>query len=250
MRGIIFAAGMAQRLGELTKELPKCCLPINQFETILARNLSLMSKYGFEEIIIVTGHAEEKIKKEVRSFTEQIQDIKLVHNEFYKDRNNIYTAYLVRNLINENTLIFNSDIVFDEKILAKAVEEMKSNKDSFMIIDNHKRLVDEDMKVLLDESRRIIRINKHLDNEKSFGEYIGILRLSQHDVEAFANSLEHMIYEEIYHKYYEDALDRIATELTLRVISTDGHEWTEIDFVEDYEKAKNLECVKLQYQNN
>lgn len=253
MRGIIFAAGMATRLGDLTKDLPKCCLPINESETILERNLKLMSQYGFTEIIIVTGHAADEIEKEIEKTTEKtsnIGSIELIFNDHYKDRNNIYTAYLIRDLIDENTLIFNSDIVYDERILAISVNAMKANKDSFMIVDNSETLVDEDMKVLLNEEKNIVRIHKQLDNEKSFGEYIGILRLSNNDASKFKASLENMINSGIYDKYYEDALDRITSDLKLKAVSTEAFGWTEIDTKEDYAKAKDLECVKLQYQKN
>ncbi len=262
MRGIIFAAGMATRLGDLTKDLPKCCLPINESETILERNLKLMSQYDFTEIIIVTGHAADEIAAVIKKsslrgaggrgnpdYYKPLQ-IRSIFNDYYKDRNNIYTAYLIRDLIDENTLIFNSDIVYDERILAISVDALKANKESFMIVDNSEALVDEDMKVLLNEQKNIIRIHKQLDNQKSFGEYIGILRLSNNDASKFKASLENMIANGIYDKYYEDALDRITSELKLKAVSTEGFGWTEIDTKEDYQKAKDLECVKLQYQKN
>lgn len=253
MRGIIFAAGMATRLGDLTKDLPKCCLAINESETILERNLKLMSQYGFTEIIIVTGHAADEIDAVILSERSERKDpvkISSLFNPHYQDRNNIYTAYLIRDLIDENTLIFNSDIVYDERILAISVNAMNANKDSFMIVDNSETLVDEDMKVLLNEEKNIIRIHKQLDNQKSFGEYIGILRLSNNDSAKFKASLENMIDSGIYDKYYEDALDRITSDLKLKAVSTQAYGWTEIDTKEDYAKAKDLECVKLQYQKN
>lgn len=251
MRGIIFAAGIAKRLGDLTKDLPKCCLAINSFETILTRNLKLMQKLGFNSVTIVTGHAQEKIQTEIEKFKNQFKEIQLIYNPLYKERNNIYSAELIKDLINPDTIVFNSDIVFDEGILAKATHQCKSNpQESFMVIDNHKTLVEEDMKVLLDEQGKIIRIHKSLDCDKSFGEYIGIFHLNDHDREKFAKSLEYMISKEEFDKYYEDALDRITNDLDLKVLSTDGLEWTEIDFLEDYQKAKNLQCVKLEYQNN
>ena len=44
-------------------------------------------------------------------------------------------------------------------------------------------------------------------------------------------------------RYYEDALDNILEKIDIYPLSTKGEEWTEIDFPEDYQKAKNLLCV-------
>lgn len=240
MRGIIFAAGKSSRLGSLTKELPKICLEIDSENTILDRNLKLLSEHGITELIIVTGHAEEKIKEAIKKHEENFHSIQLLYNDHYYDRNNVYTAYLVKDKIDPYTIIFNSDIVYDPGILDNAIKKAQSSLKSFLVVDDSKKLIDEDMKVLLNSNNEIIRINKNLDNNGSVGEYIGILRLTGEDIKKFAKSLEEMIEAEDFDKYYEDALDRISSDLNLELVSTDAKLWTEIDFPEDYQRAKKI----------
>ena len=240
MNGIIFAAGRSSRLGSLTNELPKICLQIEPGKTLLDRALTSLFENGIKDLTIVTGHAQEKILEAVKKYETQFDSIKFIYNDLFIERNNIYTAYLIRNEITADTLIFNSDIVYDPKILTNAVKSAKSSNKSFLVVDDCKALVDEDMKVLLNEDGEIIRINKELDNSSCSGEYIGILRLAGNDINKFRTSLEKMIEEKEYAKYYEDALDRIINELELEILSTEGMLWTEIDTPIDYERAKGI----------
>lgn len=240
MDGIIFAAGRSSRLGSLTNELPKICLEIEEGRTILDRALTSLLENGIKNLTIVTGHAEGKIREACKAYESKFNSIKFIYNELFIERNNIYTAYLIRHQLNSNTIIFNSDIVYDPEILKNAVKKAESSSKSFLVVDDHKKLVDEDMKVLLDKDGRILRINKELDNEACSGEYIGILRLAGSAITKFNKSLEKMIEEKEYDKYYEDALDRITSELDLELLSTKGLAWTEIDTPVDYERAKGI----------
>ena len=240
MNGIIFAAGRSSRLGSLTNELPKICLEIEEGKTILDRALTSLAENGIKNLTIVTGHAEEKIRQATKAYEGKFDSIKFIYNDLFLERNNIYTAYLIRHQINSDTLIFNSDIVYDPEILRLAVKKAESSTKSFLVVDDQKKLVDEDMKVLLDKNGQILRINKELDNEACTGEYIGILRLAGSDITKFNASLEKMIADEEYSKYYEDALDRITAELDLELVLTKGLLWTEIDTPVDYERAKGI----------
>jgi choline kinase len=235
---IIFAAGMAKRLGDLTINTAKACLQLADNWTLLDRQIERIAANNFSQITIVTGHAQDSIIKVCEKWQNKIQ-INLIFNKHYFDRNNIYTAYIVKDLIGDNVLILNSDIIVANEIIDSACQKLSDNK-SFMVIDVRDTLIDEDMKVTVNESNYINRINKNLDNSKSLGEYIGIMSISSQDQKAFAKSLEDMIAREDFNKYYEDALDEITDKLQLEVLPTQGFSWTEMDTVEDYQKAKNI----------
>ncbi len=245
MRAIIFAAGLASRLGNLTKNLPKACLPLSEKQNILERALTLLAEQEFNEVLIITGHAKSSIEELIKNWSDRFEKIETIFNPEYSSRNNIYTAYLIRDKVTSGSFIFNSDIVYDPRILAQATKAFKQNPQaSFMVIDDTQELVDEDMKVTCVENK-IVRINKALDNQSSKGEYIGIMHLNDKDSQRFAQSLETMIENQEFGKYYEDALDRIANDLELGLVSTQGYDWTEIDTLDDYQKALKV-CEGLQ----
>lgn len=259
MHALIFAAGRSRRLGALTDHKPKCCLTItnnlsnlmpnralSEDITIIDLSLQHIFELKFNSATIVTGHAEKVLSEHIANKWQGYK-IDFVFNPEYESRNNIYTAFLVRDLIDDDTYIFNSDIVYDQRILMAAVN---SGLNNFIVVDDTKPQVDEDMKVLVDTSGKILRINKNLDNAKSKGEYIGIMHLSGASLAAFKTSLEEMIANGETDKYYEDALDRIVTELDLKTVSTQGYSWAEIDTEVDYQRAQNLDCVRLTNATN
>lgn len=247
MRSIIFAAGQSKRLGELTKNLPKACLNLFNKTTILDFSLGHLAECGFTELVLVTGHASPIIEKYIRNkWKHNFEKIDFVFNPEFTSRNNIYSAYLVRDLIDDDTFILNSDIVYDKRILENAIKIFKScdNTKSFLIADDHKKLIDEDMKIQL-SAQTLSRISKELENDKSIGEYIGILHLEGNDISKFRKSLEYLIDEALFDFYYEDALDRILNQIQLSYISTKGYAWAEVDTPEDYINAQELVNSKI-----
>jgi len=244
MRAVIFAAGKSSRLGELTRETPKSCLPINTHESILERSLRLLEKNGVEEIFIITGFKESVIKKLISKQKNNFKCIETIYNKEFETKNNYYTALLSADLMGTDTLILNSDIVYSEKILKFVTKEMQRTDESFMVIDNSKPSIDEDMKIYIEtKTQKITRINKKLENSFAFGEYIGIMRINDSDLKHFKHQLNQMLKNNETDKYYEDALDNILDKIDIYPLSTRAEEWTEIDFPEDYQKAKNLKCI-------
>lgn len=243
MRAIILAAGRSSRLGELTDNLPKCCLPLKSGITFLDATLNAMRHHGFVDLIVMTGHKAEVIEQAINAkWQKHFRDIKFVYNPEYLTKNNIYSAYLLREFFDDRTFLFNSDIVYDPLILKAAVDKYQDSRESFLVVDDTKPCDDEDMKVVL-ENGFIAAISKNLDNASALGEYIGIMHLNESDSYLFAESLVKFINEGQFTKYYEDALDAIAKQIKLSFVSTRDNIWSEVDTVEDYKRAKELFCA-------
>lgn len=235
----ILAAGMSSRLGPLTEHLPKSCLAIDEGVTMLERNLRILELYGFGEVLIVTGHAGHAIEDFVEQRASQTR-LTTLHNSDYSVMNNIYTCYLLRDFLDEDTLIMNSDLVIGKGIVELAAEMVRTSDESFMMVDDRNPLDEESMKVHVDMDMLITRVNKSLDIEKSHGEYIGILRLSKSDIPIFLESTEGLLEAGETGLYYEDAIDRSSDKLTVRSVSTEGVPWTEVDTLADLDTARGI----------
>jgi choline kinase len=240
VKAIIFAAGMSSRLEELTKSLPKSCLEIDSGVTMIERNLLLLKQNGFSAVTIITGHAAEAFDSIIEKYKNQFENLNTILNDTYKEKNNIYTGFLTKTVLDDQTLILNSDLVIAEKIIQIAKEKMQSSSDSFMLIDDHNKVDEESMKVYVDTENKITRVNKALELEKSLGEYIGALRLSSADIPKFFASTEKILNAKEFNLYYEDAIDRASKEMNVFALSTQGALWTEIDTKEDYANAKDF----------
>ena len=239
---IILAAGQGKRLGKLTSDIPKCLLPIED-KTLLDFSLEALKESGIRDITFVIGHAKEKlIEHVIKNWSDEFT-FEFVYNEKYSEYNNIYSAYLVKGSWTDETVLLNSDIIFDARILLDLKSEARN---SCLVIDNTKPLIAEDMKVKVNQDKKITAINKGLNIKESYGEYIGILYLQGTERVKFLESLELNVQVGTCHGkslldlYYEDALDQVLNEVVIYPFSTNGKKWTEVDTSEDYEFAKEI----------
>ena len=244
-KAIILSAGIGQRLGELTRSMPKCLLPIgfNDRSTLLDLSIQALLDNGISEIIIVTGFGAEALKTHINfKWKNKVSSFKYIFNEYFKEYNNIYSAYLARNIWDDETVLLNSDIIYHPLILKNLINEIKNtNKQkSFLVIDHKKQLTEESMKVEVNSIGEIKKINKGLEIQSSFGEYIGITYLRGAERLKFIESLENNVKGKKLDLYYEDAIAHVLNEVSIFPVSTQEKSWTEVDTKEDYEIAKRI----------
>ena len=122
MKAFIFNSGVGSRLGDLTKDKPKALVELKSGETILGRQLRILRSQGIKEIVISTGYKEEMIKEYcLKEFPEL--HFTFVFNPDYATTNSIYSMYLAENKFQDDFLIMHGDLVFDEGIVEKLLEE-------------------------------------------------------------------------------------------------------------------------------
>ena len=243
-KAIVLAAGVGKRLGDLTKDIPKCLLPIDSDNVLLDFSLNALHENGISEIVFVSGHKEDKLKEHIEKKWAREFSFQFIFNPKYSEYNNIYSAYLAKDIWDDETILLNSDIIFHPDILKN-----DTNSGSFLVIDDTKKLVAEDMKVKIDASGKIVEINKNLDIKTSYGEYIGITYLRGQDRLKFLKSLEINVKNKRFDLYYEDALAHVLNDISVYPRSTGGKAWTEVDTKEDFEVAKriagNIKKIKI-----
>ena len=116
MKVIILAAGRGSRLGERTKDRPKC-MCLLQGRTLLDRCLETLEKAGIArpEIGIVTGYRSEM-------FT--VPDVTYFHNEIWEQTNMFYSLTMAAEwLRNEPCIVCYSDIVFSPNAIRLLMDE-------------------------------------------------------------------------------------------------------------------------------
>lgn len=246
-KAIILAAGVGKRLGELTRSIPKCLLPIESESgnTLLDLSIKFLLDNDISEIIIVTGFGAEVLKTHINHRWKNKASFKYIFNEYYKEYNNIYSACLAKNIWDDETLLLNSDIVYHPLILKNLIQEIQSKQKSFLVIDDKKQLTPESMKVKVNSKGEIKQINKGLEIKDSFGEYIGITYLRGFERIKFLESLENNVKGTCHGKplcdlYYEDAIAHVLNEVSVFPALTSGKPWTEVDTNEDYKIAKQI----------
>ena len=117
MQAIILAAGMGKRLGEFTKENTKCMVPVNGV-CLIDRVLTQLTKLKLNRIVIVVGYEGQKLIDYIGDRYDDKVKIEYVNNPIYDKTNNIYSLALAKQQMQEDdTLLLESDLIFDDEML-------------------------------------------------------------------------------------------------------------------------------------
>ena len=126
MQAIILAAGMGKRLGELTRENTKCMIKVHQ-QTLIERMIKQLGNLQLDRIILVIGYKGDKVKSLIGNKIGNIP-ILYIENSIYDKTNNIYSLYLAKKyLVEDETLLLESDLIFSDIILQKLIADPNPN---------------------------------------------------------------------------------------------------------------------------
>lgn len=242
MQAIILAAGMGKRLGELTKQNTKCMVEVNGI-SLIDRTLTQLSFLSLTRVIIVIGYEGEKLRKHIGSNYNGLK-IEYVDNPIFDKTNNIYSLSLAKQQLQEDdTLLIESDLIFDNDLFSMIVNDPNPN---LAMVAKYASWMDGTM-VRLDEENNIVNFIP----KKAFRYSDADLYYKTVNIYKFSKgfSTTHYVpFLEAYTKalgnneYYEQVL-RVITLLDkceLKAIPLNGQKWYEIDDVQDLDIAEAI----------
>ncbi len=242
MQAIILAAGMGKRLKELTQHNTKCMVKVNGV-TLIERMLRQLEGLGLSRIVIVIGYEGLKLVDYISELGVKTP-IVYVENPIYDRTNNIYSLALAKEwLCREDTLLFESDIIFEDSVLKMLVDDPR---DTLALVDKFESWMDGTcIKVGADDSIEAFVPGKNFKYEdiKAYYKTVNIYKFSRHFSEAY-----YVPFLEAYrsalgqNEYYEQVL-RVITMLDEPVIKAkrlSGQRWYEIDDIQDLDIAESI----------
>lgn len=236
MQAVILAAGMATRLRPLTDETPKCLLLLDE-KPILYYMLKNLLDNGIDELVMVTGFQREKLENYVKSNFPQIK-AEFIYNERYDETNNAYSLLLAKNAVKKDFILLDSDILFHPKI----IELLKKSEQLPVLAVERHACGEEEIKVTVDEKLRIGEISKEVQTKLAWGESVGIELFDEKSKDVLFEMLEKRIAgEKRENEFYEASFqEMIEKGQDFYVIDISDYPAMEIDFQEDFEKAREL----------
>jgi choline kinase len=239
MIGIVLVAGAGRRLQPLTDDLPKTLLSVADDVTILDIALHNLASAGIEDVVLVTGASSHQVDSRLEALqTRHGVRLRTVFNERALEWNNAYSLWLAREFFAEGVLLCNGDTVHP-----KSVEQtLLAAPDAAITLamDDVKSLAEEEMKIILDSSGHMQRINKAIDPAVAAGEYIGVTRISGSAGAGLADALEKtwrrdtgLYYEDGYQTYVDDGG-------TVTVAPIGEVSWVEVDNHDDLARAREI----------
>ena len=231
MKVVILAAGVGSRLRPETEDKPKAMIRV-QDKPLVQYQLESVLKAGFREkdIHILGGYKMERIQEHFRG-----TDVQFIYNPHFNTMNNIY-SFLLTKQIGDDLLLINSDDFYDERMIPLLLNH---EAPTAILVDRHKQLTEEGMRVKLEEGR-LTEINKKIPLEEADGEYIGISKLAKADLEILYRTAQAMIDKGKTDAWYENVYEACASEVKIVGVDTRGYPWIEIDDFNDLETARKM----------
>ena len=242
MQAIILAAGMGKRLKELTSEATKCMVKVNGV-AMIDRMLGALDKLGLSRIVVVVGYEGQKLMDYIDALG-IATPIEYVNNTVYDKTNNIYSLYLAKDyLVQEDTLLLESDLVFEEAVLQKLIRHPYP---SLVLVDKFESWMDGTVVTLDDHDNIQSFVAKREFDFNRIDAYYKTVNIYKFSKEF--SQLYYVPFLEIYCKalgtneYYEQVL-KVITFLEdphIKAVKLTGEKWYEIDDVQDLDIAETI----------
>lgn len=242
MQALILAAGMGRRLGELTKNNTKCMVEVNGVP-LIKRMLGQLDKLSLNRIVIVVGYEGSSLVNYILSLSIKTPII-FVNNPIYDKTNNIYSLALAKKqLIEDDTLLIESDLIFEDSLFPYIINNKYPN---LALVDRYEPWMDGTMVRIDDECNIVNFIPKKAFKYSDIAFYYKTVNIYKFSKEFLETS--YIPFLEAYTKalgnneYYEQVL-RVITLLDnceLKALPLNGEKWYEIDDVQDLDIAETL----------
>jgi choline kinase len=208
--------------------MPKCLLSLGD-TTIVEHQIECLRLHGIDDIVIVTGFCEDMIKEHCGN------GFRYITNPVFDKTNSIYSLWLALKEVQNGVVVLNSDVVFHPEILKRV---LNCPHNDVLSISSQDRMGDEEMKVKIRDGR-VYDISKDMNPDDADGENVGIVKFSAEGLKVLFEKIDELVKNGVVNAWAPFAFQNICTSHSIFAVSTEQLPWTEIDFPEDLEKARN-----------
>ena len=226
MIALLLNSGLGSRMGDETREHPKCLCRISEEETILSWQVKLLERFGVTDAVVTTGHLADMLRAYIGELDTPVR-FHYVHNPRYRETNYIYSMYLARELLKGDVLSLHGDLVLHPLVM----ERLLAAPVSSVAVDASLPLPEKDFKAQMADGRvRAIGVDR-------FGEDCAACQPAykwlEKDFRRWMEEIVRFIEAGEERCYAENAFNAAWEEIPLYPLSVKGLLCSEIDNQED-----------------
>jgi len=240
---ILLVAGVGRRLGDAVHG-PKVLLPFGG-QTLLERHLRALLANGIEDISLTVGYQSDAIRRELSRLGLETR-VRLVENPDFRLGSLVSLSVQAERLQSGRTVVLmDGDVLYDPSMIARLLAAPAEN---VLLLDRDIEPGDEPVKICL-RGERIVDLRKVPEHPHDrYGESVGFFRFSPATARALAERCRWYIEQGQTRVEYEEAIrDLILAEPDrFAVADISDIPWTEIDFVEDVNRAREIILPRLE----
>lgn len=220
----------------MTSSRPKCLLPIASNRTILEFQLDALAECDIQHVTVMAGFGAAEVERSLVERNFQELEVELRVNALYPHSDNLVTAWMASREVSENFVLLNGDTLFEPRLLRRLLE--RAEAPATVAIDRKDAFDSDDMRVWLDGTR-VEGIGKAERARPADAEAIGLYVFRDGGVSAFRSELERAVAQPgALRAWYPPVVEQLAKQVRVESVSIEGLWWTEIDVLEDLEKAR------------
>jgi choline kinase len=191
------------------------------------------------EIVVVTGFFAAAVEAELGRLRRPGLTLRTVFNPFYAVADNLGSCWMARSEMRGPFMLVNGDTLFDRAIPSRLMAG--ATHPVTLTIDRKDGGYDsDDMKVAL-EGERLAEVGKQLAGERVDGESIGMSLYREDGAGLFVDALDSFMRTGAgVRSWYLKAIDALARQGVVGVLSIQGLRWCEVDFPHDLARARRL----------
>ena len=241
MQAILLAAGVGRRLASLDQKSPKCLLSFGG-KTLLERHLEILQHLELERVLIVVGHEHEMIRDVVARWEGRLP-VEFALNEDFRRGSIISLATgLDAALGGADVIVMDADVLYHPHVLRRLVEAPFANG---FLLDPRSSSEGEEMMLGVKDDR-VCTISRNIgDGWDLVGEGVGFFRVAAGDIAKLKAVIESMLQQGLLDADYESAIDGFLRERPAHYVTVADLAWTEIDFDEDVDHAREVILPRL-----
>jgi choline kinase len=223
MQVIIMAAGLGSRLKDLTTATPKAMIEVGG-KPLIDYALAFARAAGGDRRIVVGGFCHADVAARVAQVA---PDAVIVENRDYRKGNLLSLLAGKRELVPGGFLVMNTDHVYKPAIASVVAEACTAAVEVTAFCDFDRELGADDMKVQLDEQRRVTAMAKPLPTWD--GGYVGMTFVPANRRDDYFAACERVLAERGDASHAEVVLVELARTQRPVIADISGHGWLEID---------------------
>ena len=243
MQAVILAAGMGKRLKDLTKNNTKCMVKVNG-ETLIDRLLNQLSRLGLSRVVIVVGYEGQKLIDHIGNRYQDSLKIEFIDNPIYYKTNNIYSLALAEEkLLEDDTLLIESDLILDDRMFSLILDNPYPN---LALVAKYQTWMDGTMVRIDDENNIVNFVPKKAFKYSDVDFYYKTVNLYKFSKDFLVNKYIPFLHAYCSalgnNEYYEQVLRVICMldNSELKALPITNEKWYEIDDIQDLNIAEAL----------
>lgn len=229
MKALILNSGLGSRMGDITNTHPKCMTEIDQNETIVGRQISLLRECNIKDIVMTTGYFDNVLRDYCDSLYNDI-NLTYVLNPKYSETNYIYSIYCARDYLHDDIILMHGDLVFTLEVLKKVIA---SNK-SVMTVSSTLPLPEKDFKAVINDNK-ITKVGINFFDDALAAQ--PLYKINKNDWEVWLNNIISFCESDNFKCYAENAFNEVSDKCLIYPLDVKDELCSEIDNVEDLERV-------------